>query len=178
MNIILLLSAIPFIDIMITEYIYNLNFLKFVSNSEFIKSYILYINISVYLFIACYCNLWKIVLYSASFDLLVINFLFKWCLDRRRPSESLFAKDREYHSLLKTNPSLKWSINQSFPSSHVSFTYSIYRLLQFANQFWLSNIYFMLTLLMMLFRINKGAHYLSDCCFAILFYQGFYNLII
>ena len=178
MHIILFLSAIPIIDKIITKFIYNLNYLKFISNSQFIKSYILYINIIVYIFIAFYVGLWKIVLNSALFDLFIINFLFKWCLNRRRPNESLFAKEKEYHSIFKTYPTLNWSINQSFPSSHVSFTYSIYRLSLCANQYWLSKVYLILTIFMIIFRINKGAHYFSDCCFAILFYQLFYNLII
>ena len=67
------------------------------------------------------------ILYHSLFDLLFINFCLKWCIKRIRPISSLF-KDDKYFGLTDFKFTSRWAINQSFTSSHVSFTYSVFYL--------------------------------------------------
>ena len=179
-NIILLilsLSLIPKIDIWFTKYIYQINFLKILSGSQFIKRYFLGINCIFYAYFI-YLGFWKMILYHSLFDLLFINFFLKWCIKRIRPISSLF-KDDKYFGLTDFKFTSKWAINQSFTSSHVSFTYSVFYLFwNFTCLNLLSYSYLIALIIMILCRINKGAHYLSDCCYSLIFCTLFYQYII
>jgi membrane-associated phospholipid phosphatase len=171
----LLFSIIPFIDKFVTKYFYNINILKQLSNSYFIKKLIMYINGLFYLYFFIFYKDYKTIILHALFDLFFISTILKGLLDRPRPKDSIFL-DNKYYSLMDITLTKNPYKNQSFVSSHVSFTYSIYYLLCKYNSI-LSYFYLINLIIIFLCRINKGSHYFSDCCFAIVFCNLFYLLI-
>lgn len=171
----LLFSIIPFIDKFFTKFIYSIKILKLISNSYFIKKLIMYMNGLFYLYFFIFYKDYKTIILHALFDLFFISTILKGFLDRKRPNESIFLYNKYYgiKDITITNNPYK---NQSFVSSHVSFTYSVYYLfckyLPCLSHFYLINL-----ILVFVCRINKGSHYFSDCCLAIVFCNLFYLLI-
>ena len=163
--IISLLSSIPFVDINITKFIYNI---KYTHNlSKFVSKYIIYFNIIVNLVYLNYTRNYKEVFIRYFTELIVVNFVFKWVLDRKRPIHSLV--NNKYNSVYEIKFSKIWTENQSFPSGHVCTIYSTYKILCNTNYFMkLSKIYYFLIYLTIYARINLAEHHFSDCIFAIL----------
>ena len=166
-----LISFIPTIDITITKYIYNITNLHYFS-SQF-SYYIIYFNL-FYNLILFYFIDWKIMLYRYFIELIIINFCFKWLLDRPRPCSSLL-KNNKYFGINNITISKKWKLNQSFPSGHVATVYCTYFIVnEYFNNLMLSYFYLFLLFTTILCRINIGAHHFTDCIFAILICRIFF----
>lgn len=175
-----LISFIPTIDIIITKSIYSITNLHYFSS--IFSFYIIYFNL-FYNLILFYFIDWKIILYRYFIELIIINFCFKWLLDRPRPCSSLL-KNNKYFGINNITISKNWKINQSFPSGHVCTMYCSYYLSNYLsnylpNYFSLlqSNIFLILFLITFFCRINKGAHHFSDCIWAVIISKFFFFLI-
>lgn len=167
-----LFSSISIIDYNITILLMKIPTKKF---SSFFSKNIIYINIIFNLYLLFYSNISKLFILKRYFiDLFIINFCFKWCLDRKRPNTSIYKK---FNSIFDITISKKWKINQSFPSGHLSTIFNTYLLIIKLNNQYLNNLYLIFTILTFYSRINLGAHHLSDCIFS-LFLSLFFNKII
>lgn len=155
--IITILSTIPFIDNYVSKYIRSYNYQKY---SNFLSDKIIYFNIFINLFYLYITGNYFKVLIRYFIELFIINFCFKWLLDRPRPRKCNF----KYYSVFDIKLSKRWENNQSFPSGHVATIYLTYNIM-FDNYF--KMIYLFLVFLTAIARINLGAHYFSDCMFAI-----------
>ena len=109
-----------------------------------------------------------LIVYRYFIELIIINFCFKWLLDRPRPKYSLI-KNNNFISIFETTISKKWKSNQSFPSGHVATIYCTYYIIStHLNNLILSYFYLFLLFTTCFCRINLGAHHFTDCIFAIL----------
>ena len=162
---IIFLSSIPIIDITITKYLYLLKTRKITS---LFSTYIIYFNLIVNLMLLNKIN-YKIIIYRYFVELFIINVCFKSLLDRPRPYDSIFKINiNKYYGIFDLKISKKWTINQSFPSGHVSTIYSTFYIINNIPSWYLANYFYLLLLILTIYsRINIGAHYFSDCIFAI-----------
>lgn len=159
---ILLILSMPIFDKYLTIYINKFNTKTF---SYIFSKYIIYFNLIINIVLIKYIY-WKIILFRYFIELFIINFCFKCLLDRPRPRDSLL-KDNKYYGVTDIIISKNWYNNQSFPSGHVTTVYCTFRLINYLDIHILSLFYQILLILTIYSRINVGAHYLSDCTFAI-----------
>lgn len=153
-----ILSTIPFIDKNVSKYIRSFNYQKY---TKIISDKIIYLNIFINLLYLYITGNHVKLLIRYFIELIIINFCFKCLLDRPRPKETEISK---YYSVFDIKISKNWLKNQSFPSGHVATIYLTYNIM-FDNYF--KMIYLFLVFLTAIARINLGAHYFSDCIFAI-----------
>ena len=171
----LALSAIPNIDMYITKKIANITKTKLYT--YYYSHIIIYFNLYVNMYITYYNHNYKLLLIRYIIELVVVNILLKFLFDRSRPKDS-FLINNNYTSLFYLKLTINHKENQSFPSGHVTTVYTTYYLLNFYNWYLWSNIYFCLIIVTIFSRINLGAHYLSDCMFAILISNIFFSIFI
>ena len=157
------ISFIPIIDIFFTNHIYSFPTHKF---SCIFSKYIIYFNLIVNLIMIYYIPL-KIIFYRYFVELFIINFCFKWLLDRPRPNQN-----KNYFGLKNIVLSKNWLKYQSFPSGHVATVFCTYFII---NNLYLKYFYLFLIFITIYSRINKGAHYFSDCIWAIII--SYYSLV-
>ena len=152
-----ILSTIPFIDKNVSKYIRSFNYQKY---TQIISDKIIYFNIFINLLYLYITGNHVKLLIRYFIEFFIINFFFKCLLDRPRPIQSNF----KYYSIFDIKLSKVWKNHQSFPSGHVATIYLTYNIM-FDNYF--KMIYLFLVFLTAISRINLGAHYFSDCIFAI-----------
>ena len=158
------ISTIPTIDKYVSNSIYNINSIKGIS---FFVAYRIHF---IILFISRIHGLFYNYYYTVNyilFELFIINFCCKWIISRPRPVDCLTKEYVPVYAL--SFSSLKnWKKFQSFPSGHVS---SIYISLLLLEKYLLMHKFltYIFTFLIIIARINKGAHYFSDCMYAIFF---------
>ena len=170
-----LISLIPHIDIIFTNFIYKLPIKKF---SKYFSVFIIYFNLLVNLILLFYIPL-KLVILRYLIELLIVNLIFKQIINRKRPKDSLF-KCKEYFGINNFTLSFKINFNKtldSFPSGHVTTVFcTLYLINNFINFIFLKKIYVLLLTLTFISRVNIGAHYFSDCVWAILISDYIYNI--
>lgn len=166
-----LVSSIPFIDKFISNSIRNIKKTWYIS--KFYSKYITNINAVFAFFNLIYYNNYKSLIIRIFVELIIINFCFKWLLDRPRPIHA----NGKYTSIFEIKLSEKWKCNQSFPSGHVASSYLLYFIYKDIVNKNLSIILYFLTFVTVFARINLGAHYFSDCVFAVLISEKAYNLL-
>lgn len=158
------ISTIPTIDKYVSNSIYKIDTIR---NISFLISYRFYY---IFLFVSrIYCLFYSYysTLNYILFELFFINFCCKLILARPRPVNCL---TKEYIPVyaLSISTIKNWKKFQSFPSGHVSSTYISLLLLE--KDFLMHKfITYILTFLIIIARINNGAHYFSDCMYAIFF---------
>jgi membrane-associated phospholipid phosphatase len=173
------ISGIPKIDKYITSYIQKINTIK-VSNyfSNVICEYNVLISITI-----CYqygvFYLWTI---KAIIDFVIINSICKVFIKRYRPRE-IETNNRENTQItLRPLNEVTWDkifIHNSFPSGHVTSSYTTYLILKEIkpNITFLVDVQWCLFIITIYGRINVKAHYLSDCMFAICISQLFFDIL-
>ena len=158
------------LDRNLTILFHKVNLHKF---SNIFSKYIIYFNILINCYLLYYIN-FMIIIYRYFIELIIINFCFKWLLDRPRPRNSLF-KNNKFVSIFEITISKKWKSNQSFPSGHVATVYCTYYIInEYFNHLMLSYFYLLLLFTTIFCRINIGAHHFTDCIFAILICRIFF----
>ena len=173
------ISGIPKIDKYITAYIQRINPIK-VSNyfSTVICEYNVLISITI-----CYhygvFYLWTI---KAIIDFVIINSICKVFIKRYRPRE--IENNNRENTLITLRPlkEITWDkifIHNSFPSGHVTSSYTTYLILKEIkpNITFLVNVQWCLFVITIYGRINVKAHYLSDCMFAICISQLCFDIL-
>ena len=162
-----ILSSIPMVDIIISSIVSDVMTYEFSYNiSKNMVRNVIIVNLA-HLFL--YYDV-KMVMIRSFVELIIINFLCKWCLDRERPISA-----KNYTPIYEISLSKNFKKNQSFPSGHVAGYYLNY--LMFKNySYWMSIFFYCLTMLVLYARINLKKHYLSDCLFAILISEMSFNL--
>ena len=166
-----LVSSIPFIDKLISNGIRNIK--KTWCISKFYSKYITDINAVVAFFNTIYYKNYKSLIIRIFVELIIINFCFKWLLDRPRPRKF----NGKYISIFNIKLSKKWMDYQSFPSGHVASSYLLYFMFKGIINKNFSIILYFLTFVTAFARMNLGAHYFSDCVFAVLISERAYNLL-
>ena len=166
-----LVSSIPFIDKLISNGTRNIK--KTWYMSKIYSKYITDINTVFAFFNVIYYKNYKSLIVRIFVELVIINFCFKWLLDRPRPREF----NGKYISIYNMKLSKKWECNQSFPSGHVTSSYLLYFMFKDTLNKNFSIILYFLTFITAFARMNLGAHYLSDCVFAVLISESAYNLL-
>lgn len=173
------ISSIPFVDKLITRNIYNIKYTKKISCV--VTDYITTID-----FIICFClYMWynlplKIVFIKYFIDLIINNFMFKWHIYRKRPRNSLLINKKYIPVYNLTLKNSNKHLANSFFSGHVGnicLSYYLYK--SHYNNYLINNIYYIFLILTIFSRINLGAHFFSDCLFAIFFdylFISFFNL--
>jgi membrane-associated phospholipid phosphatase len=161
---VLFLSCIPAIDQRVSHFIsarvQTRDFMTHFSN------YIIYFNIGVnlyllYLLYLLYSSVHMAHLLCRYFiELFLVNLIFKLGIYRPRPIEGLYVPIYQLRWW-------KYDIwkNQSFPSGHVTTMFTTYYLLPDTDK--LAKLYLVLIGITIYARMNVGAHYFSDCMFAI-----------
>ena len=100
-------------------------------------------------------------------NLIIINFFGKHLLDRERPIINI-NKNKNIHFITDICLSINWQKNQSFPSGHVAYTYSVlYIINNYLNYSLLTYFYILILFLACFCRINKGAHHFLDVILSI-----------
>ena len=174
------LSIIPYIDITVTTFVNSFKIQKY---TEYFSDKIIYFNLFANILILIKTKNYLVTFLRYFTELIIINFFFKWLLDRPRPKYSLLKNNnsnkKNYISVFNLKISKDWSKNQSFPSGHVSTIYLTYYLI---NNYNCKLLYFILLLLTIISRINLAAHHFSDCIVAMficnlcfIFYNNFIN---
>ena len=172
-----LLSLIPYIDINFTKLIYNFPTKKF---SKFFSIFIIYFNILVN-FILLWFIPFKIIKLRYFIELFIVDIIFKHIIDRKRPKDSLFKNNCYFgftNFTFTKNLFNIWKNTDSFPSGHVTTVYCTWILLSdFFESLILNYFYVIIISLTFYSRINIGAHYLSDCVWAIIISNYCYSLL-
>ena len=96
-------KIINYLDRNLTIIIHKVNLHKF---SNIFSKYIIYFNILISCYLLYYIN-FMIIIYRYFIELIIINFCFKWLLDRPRPRNSLF-KNNKFVSIFEITISKKW----------------------------------------------------------------------
>ena len=170
-----LISLIQYIDLIFTNFIYKLPIKKI---SKLFSVFIIYFNLLVNIILLFYIP-FKLVILRYLIELLIVNLIFKQIINRKRPLDSLF-KNNKYYGINDFTLSFKINLNKtldSFPSGHVTTVFcTLYLISNFTNFMFLKKIYELLLVLTFISRVNIGAHYFSDCVWAILISDYIYNI--
>jgi len=162
-----LLSNIPVIDKYITVRISKLKHVE--KYTRQFSMAIIYFNIGFNIYLWGYIPS-NILYLRYCIELLLVNVMLKYLLDRPRPKHSLLTTGK-YYPIYKIRITKNWRKKQSFPSGHVTTVYCTYYLLNMLDFPAWTWIYFFLLFLTIFARINTGAHHFSDCIWAILICQ-------
>lgn len=172
-----ILSFIPLIDMYFTKLIYNLPLKDF---STFFSKFIICFNLLINIILLYYIS-FQIIFCRYIVEILIVNLLFKQIIDRKRPRDGFFI-DNIYNGLssltLFKDYNLFFKKTDSFPSGHVTSVFCTYLLISRLNNIVFNFCYLIILILTFYSRINIGAHYFSDCVWAILISYYSYNLLI
>jgi membrane-associated phospholipid phosphatase len=173
------ISGIPKIDNYITSYIQKINTIKL---SKYFSNVICEYNVLISITICYQYGVFYMWTIKAIIDFVIINSICKVFIKRYRPREIENNNHENTQITLRPLKEITWSkifIHNSFPSGHVTSSYTTYLILKEIepNISILVDVQWYLFIMTIYGRINVKAHYLSDCMFAICISQLCFDIL-
>ena len=173
------ISGIPKIDNYITSYIQKINTIKL---SNYFSNVICEYNVLISIIICYQYSVFYIWTIKAIIDFVIINSICKVFIKRYRPREIENNNHENTQITLRPLKEITWDkifIHNSFPSGHVTSSYTTYLILKEIehNISILVDVQWYLFIMTIYGRINVKAHYFSDCMFAICVSQLCFDIL-
>lgn len=173
------ISGIPKIDNYVTSYIQKINTIKL---SNYFSNVICEYNVLISIIICYQYSVFYIWTIKAIIDFVIINSICKVFIKRYRPREIENNNHENTQITLRPLKEITWDkifIHNSFPSGHVTSSYTTYLILKEIepNISILVDVQWYLFIMTIYGRINVKAHYLSDCMFAICISQLCFDIL-